>query len=368
MRQLDILLTGDMILDAPDPEHWLSGLRGVTQSADVTIGHLEVPHTRRGGESSDAVPAPAADPAHLEALRRAHFKVMSLAGNHIADQGPVGIADTTAELDRLGIAHCGAGASLDEARRPAMLSCHGLRIALLSYNCVGPESGWAGADRAGCAFVRVEPRDGGPISPTANLTRIDERSMAELTRDIERARAHTELVIVALHKGILHRPAVLAPYEQPLAHAAIEAGADIVVGHHAHILRGIEIYRGRPIYHGLGNGCVVTRALSLEETHPKRAAWARRRRELFGFDPDPAYTLAPFHPEAVHAMLARVRYRAGQLEFGFVPIHIEPPGRPVVPTPEQAQRTQAYIGDITVRAGLAPLTLEPRPGMIAVRA
>lgn len=366
MRELDILLTGDVILDEPDPDHWLSGLRELMRGADLAIGHLEVPHTTRGTESSADVPAPAAEPAHLHALPRAGFAAMTLAGNHIADRGPEGIADTTAVLRQLGIACCGAGASLEEARRPAVLTRNGLRVALLSYNCVGPESGWARRDRAGCAYVRVAPADGGPIAPAADLTRLDARSVADLGRDIAHARAQADLLIVALHKGIVHRPAQLAPYERPLAHAAIDAGADIVVGHHAHIIRGIEIHRGRPIYHGLGNGCVVTRALAPDQTHPKRAEWARRRRELFGFEPDPAYTLAPFHPEAIHALVARVRYRDGAFAFGFVPIHVEPPGRPVMPTSEQAARTVRYVAAITAKAGLPALTFTEHHDMMGV--
>ncbi|MGH8303182.1 MAG: CapA family protein, partial [Steroidobacteraceae bacterium] len=290
-----------------------------------------------------------------------------LAGNHIADRGPAGIADTIEMLERLGIAYCGAGPSLDAARRPAGLVRNGVRVALLSYNCVGPESGWAGPDNAGCAFVRVEPRGGGPISPAADLARLDQESVAELTADIAHARPNADLLIVALHKGIVHRPAELADYERPLAHAVIDAGADVVIGHHAHIARGIEIYRGRPIYHGLGNGCVVTRALSPEETHPKRADWVRRRRELFGFEPDPAYTLAPFHPEAVNAVLARLKYRAGALQAGFVPIHVAPPGRPVVPSPEQAIRIVRYVADITARAGMPPLDWETESDMVSLR-
>lgn len=368
MRELDILLTGDVILDEPDPDHWLSGLHEVTRGADLTIGHLEVPHAARGAESSTDVPAPAAPPAHLAALSRAGFAAMTLAGNHIADRGPAGIADTRAELERLGIASCGAGSSIEEARRPAILTRNGVRVALLSYNCVGPESGWAQPARAGCAFVRVEPDGGGLISPAAHLTRLDESSVAELRSDIARARPLADVLLVALHKGIVHRPAVLAPYERPLAHAAIDAGADIVVGHHAHILRGIEIYRGRPVYHGLGNGCVVTRALTPDQAHPRRAEWARRRRELFGFEPDPAYTLAPFHPEATHAMVARAHYREGAITAGFVPMHIAPPGRPVVPTSEQAARTVQYIADITVRAGMPALTLTERGHTVEVSA
>jgi poly-gamma-glutamate synthesis protein (capsule biosynthesis protein) len=144
-----------------------------------------------------------------------------------------------------------------------------------------------------------------------------------------------------------------------IAHAAIDAGADVVSGHHSHIARGIEIYRDRPIFHGLGNGCVVTRALSPNQSHPQRAAWARRRRELFGFEPDPAYELAPFHPQAVHSLLGRVRLRPdGRLRAGFVPVHVVAPGKPELATGAVARKVEAYVCDITRAAGLAPLQLE----------
>lgn len=366
MRRLDLLLLGDLILDAPDPDHWLSGLRTIIRTADLAIGHLEVPHTRRGEERGGDIPAPGADPAHLSALRRAGISALSLAGNHMMDRGAEGAVDTIAELNRLGIAHCGVGATIDEARRPVVLTHADVRIGLLSYNCVGPESSWAEPDKPGCAFIRITPDAGSHVSPTADLVHIDASSLAKALADIRNARAACDVLIVALHKGLVHRPVVLAPYERPLAQAAVDAGADIVVGHHAHIVKGIEIWRGRPIFHGLGNGCVVTQALSPAETHPRRAEWARRRRELFGFEPDPRYELAPFHPEAIHAMLGRVRYQDGRLDIGFVPVHVEPPGRPVAPTPEQALRTTEYIGSITQQAGLPPLELQGAEDMIRV--
>jgi poly-gamma-glutamate capsule biosynthesis protein CapA/YwtB (metallophosphatase superfamily) len=358
MAALDLTFTGDLVLDEPDPDYWLAGIAPSLRAADLAIGHLEVPHSRRGVELTGDVPAPGADPAHLQALARAHLAAVSLAGNHIADLGAAGIADTCMELDRLRIAHTGAGATLAAARKPVQLEAGKRRVAFLSYNCVGPENAWATADRAGCAYVRIEPRDGGTIAPSAKLERIDPASLASLERDIQTARADAELVIVAFHKGIVHTPAVLAPYERPLAQAAIDAGCDIVIGHHAHIVRGIELYRGKPIFHGLGNGCVVTRALSPSQSHPARAAWARKRRELFGFEPDPAYELAPFHPEAVNAMLGRVRWHAdNRLEVGFTPVYVEPPGRPVLARATRADRVIEYLERITRDAGLAPLSL-----------
>jgi poly-gamma-glutamate capsule biosynthesis protein CapA/YwtB (metallophosphatase superfamily) len=353
---IEIVFLGDLILDVPEPDHWLGGIAPLTRAADLAIGHLEVPHTTRGQEMVGDVPAPGADPAHLAALTRAGIGMVSLAGNHIADCGREGILDTIAELDWLGIAHAGAGADLMQAQRPAVLAPEGARVALLSYNCVGPDISWATDTRAGSNPFVVHAADGGPTRPQADLIDADPASLKLMAHQIAEVRRRADVVVVALHKGITHRPAELAPYERPVSHAAIDAGADIVVGHHAHIVRGIEMYRGKPIFHGLGNGVVVTHALSPAQDHPARAEWAERRKRMFGFEPDPAYTLAPFHPEAVNGMIGRCRVDGGKVvETAFRPIWFAPPGRPEPATGEQAQRIADYIDVAGQRAGLSPL-------------
>jgi poly-gamma-glutamate capsule biosynthesis protein CapA/YwtB (metallophosphatase superfamily) len=351
-----LLFSGDLVLDVEAPDHWLSGIAPALRTADLAIGHLEVPHTRRGRELQGDVPAPGAPPENLDALKRAGFHAVTLAGNHIADCGADGIADTVERLGMLGVGHCGAGASLAQARQPALLSFRGRRVALLSYNCVGPEAAWASTTQAGCSYLPLRTADGSPVAPAADLIDVAPEAHAILAADIAAARTRATLVVVALHKGIVHTPARLAPYERPLAAAAVAAGADLVVSHHAHILRGIEFAAGRPVFHGLGNGCVVTRALSPSQDHPARAAWARRRRELFGFEPDPRYELAPFHPEAVHAVLAVVRWGAdGSLRCGIRPVFVEPPGRPVCVSDERAEAVIDYLQRIGRDAGLPPL-------------
>jgi len=362
-----IVCTGDVILDVPEPDHWLGGIAPALRKANLTLGHLEVPHSSAGFEQSTDIPAPGADPEHLAALSRAGFDVMTLAGNHIGDCGAQGIADTLSGLDALDIKHCGAGMNLTSSRSPALFAIDTRQLAVLSYNCVGPESGWASDCKPGCAYLPVATADGGPVAPAKILSAPQTLAMEILQQDISVARKQAALVIVALHKGIVHTPAVIADYELVLARAAIDAGADIVIGHHAHIIRGIEFYKGRPIFHGLGNGCVVTHALDPNQQHVKRAQWAERRKKLFGFEPDPEYFLAPFHPEAVNGFMAKILWHEdGAIEAGIIPVHVDPPGRPRLANEDEVIRVCAYLQKINLAAGLAQLKLTPRDDMVLV--
>lgn len=355
---MTIVLAGDLVLDEPDAPYWLAGIAPALKAADLAVGHLEVPHTSRGQELQGDVPAPGAPPENIAAIAAAGFRMLSLAGNHITDCGAEGIADTLTLMTGAGLVGAGAGLSLAEARKPAMIERCGRRVALLSYNCVGPENSWASEAQAGCAYLQIETADGAPIAPAADLVRVTEQALAVLREDIAAVRKSADLVLVALHKGVVHTPARLAPYERAISHAAIEAGADVVIGHHAHIVRGIEFHRGKPIFHGLGNGCVVTSALSPAQDHPARREWAQRRKVMFGFEPDPAYTLAPFHPEAVNAMLGRLTvHEDGRIEVGITPVDVLAPGRPVLAAGERKAQIARYIEDITEKAGLPPISI-----------
>ena len=354
---ISVAVTGDLVLDEPNAGHWLSGIDSALRGADLAIGHLEVPHTGSMVELAGDVPAPGAPIENLEAIAKAGFDMLTLAGNHIADCGAEGIAETVAELERLGIAHCGAGMTLDEARNPAFAEFDGQKVALLSYNCIGPQAAWATAERAGCSYLPLITQDGSDITPMARIEGVPAEAFDILSAGVTMARGSgADHVIVALHKGVVHTPSHIEPYERDVTRMAIEAGADAVISHHAHIVRGVEFYQGKPIFHSLGNGCVVTRALSPDQDHPARSEWAGKRKELFGFEPDPAYHLAPFHPEAVNAFIGMLRFRRGKApEAAIVPVHVEAPGRPVLADGERADDIRRYVEDITSRAGLAPI-------------
>ncbi|MBI5256018.1 MAG: CapA family protein [Burkholderiales bacterium] len=359
MTPATLMMVGDLILDEPDPDSFFDPSRALLQSADVLIGHVEVPHTRRGSEQSTDIPAPPADPEHLHALARAGFHVATLAGNHIADVGPMGIADTVDTLRGLGLQTTGAAMTLADARTPALVTTQGVRVGVLSYNCVGPRESWATSKKAGCAYVKVlthyELDYATPGGPPTIYTFAAPESLEAMAADIEALRMQAEIVVVAFHKGVGHTPAKIEMYERAVSRAAIEAGADIVVGHHAHIMRGIELYRGKPIFHGLGNFVTVTRALSVSgNDSPERLAWAKRRRQLFGFAPDPTMPTYPFHPESRHTAIARCEVDAsGLLAAGFVPCYIDQQARPVPLTRAQGgDKVVDYIREISAAAGL----------------
>jgi len=350
---------GDLILDEPNPDLLFDPARERLRNCDILVGHVEVPHTNRGQEMNVEIPAPPGNPDYLSALSRAGFHVATLAGNHIADAGPFGVEDTIAELRRLGIATTGAGMNLEDARRPAVLERNGLRCGVLSYNCVGPRESWAGPARGGCAYVHVlthyELDHASPGGPPSVYTFAEPGTLEALVSDVETLRSRVDLLVVALHKGLGHTPATVGMYERQIARSAIDAGADVVVGHHAHILQGMEVYRNRPIFHGLGNFAIATRALGLEgNSSPARRAWSERRRKLFGFEPDPEYPTYPFHPDAKNAVIAFCEVdKAGIRSAGFTPCFVNKNSQPeVLGNDERGRAVADYVIEITARAGL----------------
>jgi poly-gamma-glutamate synthesis protein (capsule biosynthesis protein) len=155
---------------------------------------------------------------------------VSLANNHIRDAGAAGLLQTIDALDGWGIAHSGAGADLAAARAPAMLDAAGVKVAILGYDTIAG-SYWATADRAGSAQL------------TAGI----------VAEDVAGARAAgADLVIVFPHWGTEYRATPFAA-QQALAHACVDAGADLVIGNHAHWAGAVEVYNGRPIWYALGN-------------------------------------------------------------------------------------------------------------------
>ena len=353
-----VLAVGDVVLDEHDVAHYFDPTRHLFEGADLSICQIEVPHTTSEESASVDVPAPPAPPGNVAEIGRAGFDVATLAGNHIYDCGRQGILDTVALARDAGMATTGAGATLEEAKRPAVVRLGELTVGILSYNCVGPRESWATSKKAGCAYVRVlthyELDSANPGGPPSVYTFCEPASRASFEEDVRSLRAAVDVVIVALHKGIGHVPAEIAAYEIELAHAAVDAGAAAVIGHHAHILRGLEVYRGAPIFHGLGNFVTVTNALNdADDNSPERIAWAKRRKKLFGFEPDLSMPNYPFHPESRNTAIASLTISAsGEVSAGFIPCWIDGTATPhPLQDEERARPVVEYIDAITREAG-----------------
>jgi poly-gamma-glutamate synthesis protein (capsule biosynthesis protein) len=350
---------GDLIVDRTDPARFFAPSTAELSRADVTIGNLEVAHSETATVASIDIPAPPADPAHLAVIAAAGFDILTLAANHVYDSGPEGIADTLAAARSAGLLTTGAGPDLAAAREAAVVHRRGRSIAVLDYNCVGPRQSWATSRKAGCAYVDVlthyEMRNANPGGPPDIHTFCEPGSLQRFQADVSAAAQSHDIVIVAVHKGLVHTPALLADYEREVAHAAVDAGAAAVIAHHAHILRGVEVYRGRPIFHGLGNFVTVTDALTpVHATTAEAEAWAARRLALFGFTPDPAMPSYPFHPHSRNTMIAQLEIDADQVRAGFVPCWIDDDARPVPKGADAGgQAVLDYVRAITDAAGLA---------------
>lgn len=232
------------------------------QRGEIVYGNLEFPITDRGrfDPSKYWVEGRRMKPEDTGALGEAGFHVVSLANNHVMDFGPEGLLQTIELLDSRGIAHCGAGRNLTEARKPAVVERNGVRVAFLSYTSVFVASFTASQDRPGMAVVRVNtafmphPRMvEQPGLPPIVMTPPNQEDLDAVRADVRQARANADLVVVSWHWGISQGYRKRVPYQMEVGRAAIDAGASLIVGHHPHVLQGVEVYRKGVIFYSVGN-------------------------------------------------------------------------------------------------------------------
>src|SRR5262245_2469755 len=208
-----------------------SGLNGLFRRDDLTVINHECP-------STDIV-APLAktfvfrcDPGALDEAAEAGIDVASLANNHAFDQGPEGLIDSVRNLRRAGIVPIGAGASQEDADAPRYVDVNGWKIGLVGVGqVIDPDSQVAVGDEIGTAVGHDFPR---------------------ALEAIEEAAERADLVIVVIHWGV-ELDTQPRDYQVEEARRMIDAGADVIFGHHAHRLQPMDTYKGRPIFYGLGN-------------------------------------------------------------------------------------------------------------------
>ncbi|WJH37584.1 CapA family protein [Paenibacillus sp. CC-CFT747] len=170
-------------------------------------------------------------------FKEAGFDLVNLANNHILDYGQDALLDTFDNLKKNGIPYVGAGHNSQEAFEPVILDKKGMRIAFLGFSRVVPDNSW-----------KASPNHPG-VADTYNYTVPVE--------SIRKAREKADLVVVIAHWGV-ERQSQAEAYQRDLAHRYIEAGADLIIGGHPHVLQGFEKYKGKWIAYSLGNFIFTT--------------------------------------------------------------------------------------------------------------
>lgn len=237
-EELTIAAVGDLMLGGRTepflnefgPDYPFRNVQPVLRKADITIGNLESPISIRGKAVENKKFTLRAGPIAARALKTAGMRVVALANNHAMDFGPIALQDTLTSLTEHEILFTGAGMNLEDARAPAIVKVRGKTLAFLSYSLTFPLEFFASVNRPGTApgyddFVKA---------------------------DIEKIRPNADLVIVSFHWGA-ELMLSAKDYQVELGRKAIDWGADLVLGHHPHVLQDIELYKGKLIVYSLGN-------------------------------------------------------------------------------------------------------------------
>ena len=357
--EIVVAAVGDMIISNPAaarPAVEAQQMYRVLREADASFGNCEEPVASVGFMYQKT--SQMAWPPILDDFKAAGFNMLSAANNHYMDLGPEGLLQGLDESRKRGFAIAGAGKNLDEALTPGIRTVKGVRVGLLAFWCNQAGGGYAdyaraGRDKPGVAMItgaQVTVPDGNGVRTAVLPQSADINMMADAIR---RARSQADFLMVSFHQhwgsgGLAYSPGnppptrniVPADLSSPvngvaegrriIGHTAIDAGADVVVGHGPHVLNGVELYRGKPILYSLGH-------YYMEITHDGKAL------PQFGFEPGMVFSVENnwFLEEHRWAAIARMFVRNGRvtrLEVLPVFMDVQKDGFPHLPSEADCQK------------------------------
>lgn len=261
-----LLATGDIVV---------ANLEALISSPTATLQFPDKPYNFRARPQDGAL------------LKAAGFTVLNLANNHALDYGPSAIATTRRVLAEAGLSFFGAGVDAAEARRPAIVTVKNTTFGFLGYSIAHARRVYARAGRAGVA-------------------QLDAAAMLD---DIRKLRPGVDVLILSLHWGFEYEDYPTSG-QRRVARQLIDAGADLILGHHPHVPQGVEVYRGRIIAYSLGNFLFDQKANHTDEGVMLRCRFSGARltsAELIPVDREKTYLPREAAPPARTALLNRLR-------------------------------------------------------------
>ncbi|MCL6450290.1 MAG: CapA family protein [Acetobacteraceae bacterium] len=332
----DVYLQGPVASKArcrPGPAGPGSPAAGMLREADLALGNLEAPLTAAEWPA-DKVACLKTDPGLAGEVKALGLDAVTVANNHALDYGPQGLLDTLEALKVAGVPACGGGANLQRALAPAWVEVKGAKVAVLGFCSALPPGFAATSRRPGVAPVRVRQAylldavtaEEQPGTAPYVLTRLVEADVERACGAVTCAREQgADVVVAQVHWGV--PAAFVAPFQGPemdyqpaLAHRLIDAGADLVAGHHPHAPSGLEFYRGRVVLYSLGNFVFHRLMLQAGQTD--------------------ARPIPPYSPEAMahvalgrekDGLLACVEFQGGELKsVRLVALTLDQAGEPWV--------------------------------------
>jgi hypothetical protein len=357
--ELTIAAVGDLVVLRPDAASMFAPAGPILKQADIVFGHVETPVSELGepGSSGPRGAAPRA-PGAVSAIADT-FDVVSMAGNHMFDWGPSAVIDTIERLRGAGVAVVGAGRDAREARAASIVERNAIKVGFVGFCSVAPSGYYASLSRPGVAPMRAithyEPfEDDQPGTPPIVMTWPVPADLEKLIEAVAEARSVSDVVVCSLHWGVHDLRAVIADYQRTVGHAAVDAGAAVVLGHHQHVIKGVEVYKGKAIFHGLGD-FAKDRVGEPHLVHLNHE-WLRQKASLYGSGLSEANELGINRAgDSRYTMIARCKVSDGAVtEVSYVPAIINETDEPVPldPVSVRGSRVVDYVNAITREAGL----------------
>ncbi len=350
MAGVKIAAVGDVSTGFEPPDSTFAGVMSALLDSDLRFAQNErLYSSRRSYPEHTGMRHRGQEPRMAEAFKSVPFEVVSAASNHTGDWGTEIIDDTLQTLRGLGVATVGAGRNLEEARRPAIIERNGMRIAFVGYaSVVEFPDYWATDFSGGCAPMRAytyyHPYETQPGAAVRVVTVPHPGDLEQLQNDVKAARQKADFVLLSIHWGV-HFTTRPCDYQVIVGHAAIDAGACAVLGHHPHQLQAIEAYKGGMIFYSLGNFCFWRDSVRKSSPGLCSPESDYTQHDAYSLEPDPGavFDYKRHFNEGGIALLTLEGTGVANVEF--VPTLMDEGGKPAVVEPPHPQfgRTLEYL-------------------------